>query len=133
MSRRLSIVALFAAWLCASGAMLDLLQVAAWARMFTRYAQSMPVEEAACETVDPQKPCALCLAVRRAREKTKQDAAASVATDTGKLVLVLHEEEPIVFAPEFAPWPEAIVSIPDSWRDAVPVPPPRSGMPEFVV
>lgn len=125
MPRRLSIIALFAAWLCASGAMLDVVQVFAWAKMFTRYTQAMPVGEAAAETFDPSKPCRICLAVRRARDESKSEQPARIATDVHKVVLVFHEVEAVVFAHNLEGWPETQIAELNTWRAPVPVPPPR--------
>ncbi len=130
MSRRLSLIALFAAWLCASGAMLDVVQVFAWARMFTRYAETMPVGEAALETMDASKPCPICMAVRRARQESKPKQPASIAGSTTKLDLVCHEAEAPVFAREPEAWPDVGTPTPGARREPVPVPPPRPAVVE---
>ena len=56
------------AWLCANGALLDLVQVFAWSRMFAGYTQTMTVGAALRETFDPAKPCELCLGVADAKD-----------------------------------------------------------------
>lgn len=126
MPRRLSFIALFAAWLCASGAMLDVVQVFAWTRMFTRYAEAMPIEAAAVETLDLTKPCPLCLAIRRARDESQRQQPVDVAANAGKIVLVVHEIEPVLFAPPREPWADALTDTPSSWIAPTPVPPPRA-------
>ncbi len=68
MSRRLASISLLTAWLCASGAMLDVAQVVAWTRMFAGYARTESIAAAARETFDPGKPCAMCRAVSKARD-----------------------------------------------------------------
>ena len=127
MPRRLSLIALFAAWFCASGAMLDIVQVFAWAKMFAGYAQTESVGQAAVEAMDPGKPCQLCLAVRRAREESNRDASASLPAAAEKLVLAFQEEVPAVFSRETIAWTDAVIRTPSSWARPVPVPPPRDG------
>lgn len=46
LNRRLPIIALLLAWVCANGALLDAAQVLAWAKMFRGYAAVMPAGEA---------------------------------------------------------------------------------------
>lgn len=125
MSKRLSIIALFAAWLCASGAMLDVVQVFAWARMFTGYVHTMPLAEAASETLDADKPCPICQAVRRAREDSTNQQPVNAASSVEKLLLAFETTEPVMLAREMESWPESREHTPLSWRAPVPVPPPR--------
>lgn len=126
MPRRLSLFCLFAAWLCASGAVLDGVQVYAWGRMFMAYSHQMPVEQAAAETMDGTKPCPLCLALRHAREQSQhQQPVANVATDVARLILIAEEPAQLVFTREREPWPALAASLPTSRVDPVPLPPPR--------
>lgn len=121
MRRHFSVCCLFAAWLCANGALLDVAQVFAWARMFAGYAQTESVTAALRSTLDPAKPCPICLAVEKARDASReqQPPAATVALE--KIVLICQRAE-ILFAPA-APreWPETA----PAWREPVPLPPPR--------
>lgn len=125
MSRRFSIIALFAAWFCASGSMLNVIQVFAWARMFAGYTHQMSIEAAALETMDPGKPCPICRAIRRARDQSERKQPANLAVNVEKLVLVLHQVDPVVFDREIEAWPDAEFATPNSWSAPVPVPPPR--------
>jgi hypothetical protein len=123
--RHFSVCCLFAAWLCANGALLDVAQVFAWARMFTDYAQTESVAAALSNTFDPAKPCPICLAVEKARDASReqQPPAATVALE--KIVLICQRAE-ILFAPA-APreWPETAPVFAPAWREPVPLPPPR--------
>lgn len=124
--KRLSIIALFAAWFCASGAVLDVAQVFAWGRMFSEYSQSMSVEAAAIETMDGSKPCPICLAIRRAREESaRQHAPAGIATHSVKLDLVFHDVPSPYLARPNEGWIEVAASTPQVRHDRVPTPPPR--------
>ncbi len=126
--KQLGLISLVAAWFCASGAMLDLVQVVAWARMFSNYARSMPVTEAAVETMDPGKPCPICLAVRRARAGARdQQQPATSARAAEKQLLVSQESAgPVVARPDRAEWPEVKTGKRAIRTDRVPVPPPRA-------
>lgn len=126
MFRRFGTVSLFVAWFCANGAVLDLVQVFAWARMFSLYSRTMSLAEAASAAMDPNKPCELCVAVRHARESSAQDMPTETGADLVKLVLICHEVQPVTLAREVEAWPEMEVMRPESWCASVPLPPPRS-------
>lgn len=105
--------------------MLDLTQVFAWARMFGGYARSESVLEAARDTFDPAKPCALCRAVSRARDESNRQAPGPRPQGAEKILLVC--ENPTVFS-LFRPrtgWLEAEALRPAATVAEVPVPPPR--------
>lgn len=125
--KRLSIVALFAAWFCASGSMLDVVQVFAWGRMFSQYTQTMSVAAAAIETMDVSKPCAICMALRRARQESSQrELPAGIASSSVKIDLVFHEVPTPILARDLEAWLETGVATPRTRTEPVPTPPPRS-------
>jgi hypothetical protein len=126
MFKRVSSICLFFAWLCASGALLDTIQVYAWARMFIGYTQSMSIAEAAVKTMDPEKPCPICLAVRRAREAEPHQQSAFIPTSAVKMLLAHVQNEPFILSPNRPEWPESHPVLMASWRPPVPVPPPRT-------
>ncbi len=122
--RSVARVCLLCAWLCASGALLDVAQVAAWGRMFAGYARSESLAAAARETFDPGKPCAICRAVSKARAASNP-AAPRVAT-ADKLVLIFDAPATLVVRAASPDWP-----VPGDLSAAtrpgdVPVPPPRA-------
>jgi len=122
--RILALFSLTLAWLCANGAVWDVAQVFAWSRMFTGYAEALPVGTALRETFDPAKPCHLCEAIARAKQtSTKQPAAAPAATV--KLILALELPADPVVERSVSAWPRSAPSSSVSWTAAVPVPPPR--------
>jgi hypothetical protein len=126
MLRRLPAISLLCAWLCASGAVLDVAQVFAWTRMFTGYARSESVIAAARDTFDPARPCALCCALRRARQADQPRAPAVPAAASDRMILIL--ERPGVFvadAPERG-WTDAPAARAAARACEVPVPPPRA-------
>ena len=126
MSKRVGIVSLFFAWLCASGALLDATQVFAWGRMFVGYARTMSFEAAVIQTMDPAKPCVICTAVRRARDVERHDAPSAAPTTVERLLLAHVQNEPFLLPSIRTEWPEADSLPVPSWRMAVPLPPPRA-------
>lgn len=129
MSRRFAHISLLCAGLCASGAVLDIAQAFAWGRMFTSHLCCESIAEAARETFDPAKPCAICKAVGKAREASNNRAPALPAAGDEKMVLIF--DGPVEFLASVAKdaWPDVRVLIASSSIGEVPVPPPRSKEP----
>ena len=126
MLRRLPALSLLCAWLFASGSLLDLAQVFAWTRMFAGYARAESIAAAARETFDPAKPCALCCAVGRAREASRERGPAVPAAGPEKMILICERPAPFVVAPELQSWPEMKPAGALVRSGEVPVPPPRA-------
>lgn len=122
---RLPSLALLFAWLCANGALLDVVQVFAWARMFSGYAETMSVATALRKTFDPTERCELCAGVAAARESTPGGIPPTVEHTAGKLLLALHRPAKIVLTPPATDWPPTLAGAAPTRRDEVPVPPPR--------
>jgi hypothetical protein len=125
MSRRLPSISLLCAWLCASGAMLDTAQVIAWARMFAGYAGRESFSASIRDTFDPQKPCAICRALSRARETCGERPPAVPSAGPERLVLILERAAPIVVPPVRIEWTDAPAARARALEAEVPVPPPR--------
>lgn len=125
MSRRISVISLFCAWLCASGALLDVAQLVAWTRMFAGHAGTESIVAAAKDTFDPGKPCALCMAVSRARQASGQHAPAVPSAGSEKMVLIVDCPAPFVAATGAREWSEMPAVKAAAPCGDVPVPPPR--------
>jgi hypothetical protein len=125
MSRRLSAISLLCAWLCASGAMLDVAQVFAWTRMFAGYARTESIAAAVKETFDPGKPCAICRVVSHARDAADQRAPAAPSAGSEKIVLIFEGHEGFVAVSAERAWPAAPSARALARGGDVPVPPPR--------
>lgn len=126
MRKKVSIVVILVAWLCANGAMWDVAQVFAWGRMFAGYARTLSVGAALRETFDLDKPCEMCRAIQTARTTEKEQAPASVASaEKGKVFLTKVAVESFVFTPPPIEWPRAEAAPLVSRTEPVPVPPPR--------
>lgn len=126
MPRRLPAISLLFAWLCASGAMLDVAQVFAWTRMFADHARTESIAAAAEETFDPNKPCEICLAVSKARETASQHGAPANSDASDKIVLILERSACPVPASEKRSWSELPRSRGLIRPSDVPVPPPKA-------
>jgi hypothetical protein len=112
--------------------MLDLAQAFAWGRMFTRYMCRESVAEAAKETFDPKKPCALCLAVGKAREASNSHAPALPSAGAEKMILIFDGPMEFMALVTREAWPSVSGSYAPSSPRHVPVPPPRGTEPEIV-
>jgi len=126
--RKISISCLVLAWLCANGALWDAVQVVAWGRMFSEFSGRMNSVRALEKTFDGTEPCALCMAVHKAKDAANdqlpRDAVPGGTTE--KLLLVAGDTPVIVVtAPDLA-WPGGVNAAGPARAEAVPVPPPRA-------
>ncbi len=125
--RKLSLTCLLIAWLCANGAVWNVVQVVAWAKMFRDYSQMMPAEQALKITFDGSAPCDLCHISEKARDAARdqlpRDAALGGAMEK---ILLLSESVPaVVLAAPDSLWPGIADDAGLTRTEAVPVPPPR--------
>jgi hypothetical protein len=126
MARRIASLSLLCAWLCASGAMLDVAQGVAWARMFAGYAGTESVAAAARDTFDPARPCRLCLAVSAARETAARHAPALPGAGAEKIVMICHDAAYFLGTTSERGWREAEPAFRSCPAQDVPLPPPRA-------
>ena len=127
--RSISLFTLLFAWLCANGSVWDVVQVVAWGKMFAGYAQTLSFGQSVRETMDPDKPCRLCLAVSKARAAAAQNRAAASSERENRLAkLLLNREEraPFYLRTTTSEWAEYAPVIGPEHIEAVPVPPPRA-------
>ena len=124
--KKFAIFSLLFAWLCANGALLDGVQVFAWAKMFAGYARVLPVGEALRVTFDPMKPCDLCLGIASAKETAKQQLPQSSERSSEKVQLACHANSVFVVQQTPDEWPAALASAAPRRVEKVPVPPPRA-------
>ncbi len=125
--RRVSIFALCLAWLCANGALWNVVQVVAWAKMFHDYSEVMPVARALQITFDGSKPCELCHIAQQAQDSAREQLPRDAAlVDSMEKLLLVSECAPVVVmpAPDFV-WPCVADDAGLTRTEAVPVPPPR--------
>jgi hypothetical protein len=124
-SRALATLSLVFAWLCANGAVWDVMQVAAWGKMFAGYSERMSVTQALQETFDPAKPCEMCLGIAKAKEATAKQTSAPEQGAAAKFVLAIHSADAPVFANDPGDWMSGPASSGRERTDPVPLPPPR--------
>ncbi|HEY0966118.1 MAG TPA: hypothetical protein VGD88_01910 [Opitutaceae bacterium] len=93
MFRPLRGLVLLLAWLCATGMHWDLVQIAAWSRMWYRAAQTETVASALDSTFAPGATCRLCAAVDEGRT-TGDLASDSLLRLVGRPVLLAWADEP---------------------------------------
>ena len=127
MRRRISLFALCLAWLCANGALWNVVQVVAWAKMFHDYSQIMPAAEALQRTFDGSKPCELCHICQSAEDTTRKQLPRDDALGSGTEKLLLASEcVPAVVVPASnSIWPGVADDAGLLRTETVPVPPPR--------
>ena len=125
LKRRLPIITLLLAWVCANGALLDAAQVLAWAKMFRGYAAVMPAGEALAKTFDPANSCRLCVRVAAARRAAREQLPAAIELSAEKLTLAVHRAAVFTPRPPAPDWPEPGALHGPSRVEAVPVRPPR--------
>lgn len=126
MRRRLSIIALCLAWLCANGAIWNAVQVVAWAKMLHDYSQMMPVAQALQITFDGSAPCELCHFTEKAQDAAREQLPREAALGGAEKILLATESTTVFVpaAPDFA-WPGVATDAGPLRPDPVPVPPPR--------
>ena len=128
MRRHVSTVALCLAWLCANGAVWNVVQVFAWAKMFHDYSQVMPVARALEVTFNGTAPCALCHLSQKGRDAAREQLPREAAPGGGmeKIVLLSENAPVVVFAAPASAWPGVGNDAGPARTEAVPVPPPRA-------
>lgn len=125
MRRLLATAALAFAWLCANGAVWDVVQVVAWGRMFSVNTGSMDLSTALRETFNPKRACALCVGVYQAKEQARTQLPAPADGEPVKIVLMLEMVDAPVFASDPGVWLPTSVLGDLERREPVPLRPPR--------
>ena len=128
MRRTISTICLLLAWLCANGAVWNVVQVVAWAKMFHDYSQVMPASEALQLTFDGSAPCDLCHLSQDAQDTARQQLPTEAALGGGaEKILFVADSVPtfVLVAPDSA-WPGLVHEAGLVRPGSVPVPPPRA-------
>lgn len=68
------------------------MQVAAWGKMFASYARAMPWADALSTTLDPEKPCELCVGIAKAKTQNSDPLPAPESGGGVKLVFALSSD-----------------------------------------
>lgn len=128
MRRRVSTICLLLAWLCANGAVWNVVQMVAWAKMFHGYAQVMPAAQALELTFDGSAPCDLCHISQDAQDTARQQLPQDAALGGGaeKILLIADSAPAVVLVPPATAWPDLAHEAGLTRTGTVPVPPPRA-------
>ncbi len=88
--RTLSTTCLLLAWLCANGAVWNVVQAVAWAKMFSEYSQVMPVAAALELTFDGSAPCEMCTLAQSNQDAARRQlpTEAALGGGTEKILLI---------------------------------------------
>ena len=122
MRRRLSLLSLCLAWLCANGALWDAVQTFTWVKMVHDYSRFMTLAQAVEITFDGSAPCELCAVVE---EATQGQPAQQIERSHERVLLACQTPEKVLLTvPEFE-WPGVADDIGLTRTEPVPVPPPR--------
>jgi hypothetical protein len=127
MRRRFAIISLSIAWLLATGSQWDLVQAIAWGRMFVGYARTMSLAKSVKETFDPEKPCALCYAVHKAKQQQENQTIPTEVRLREKMLLIFQPVAVLLTATPVANrWLIHDQEPLSAGRPSPPVPPPRA-------
>ena len=72
MRRKISLLCLLVAWLCANGVVWNVVQVIGWPKMLHDYSQVMPVTEAIKLTFSGEAPCDFCRVAETGKDQADQ-------------------------------------------------------------
>jgi hypothetical protein len=113
------------AWLCANGVIWEAMQVAAWGKMFAGYSESMSFSQALRETLDPAKPCDMCVGIAKAKSEAEKKLPSPEQQTAAKFVLIAHAVAQPIFRNERGDWINAPGRRAPSREDSVRLRPPR--------
>lgn len=122
--KRSQIFVVLLAWVMATGAQWDLVQVFGWGRMIANHSRNMTLIDAVKKTFDGEM-CNVCLAVKAAKQQESRTTVPSGKFE-GKIILVYQPTtEVILTAPDSSGWPHGDREPLSALRSAPPTPPPR--------
>jgi hypothetical protein len=125
MRHRVQLCCVLLAWFAATGSQWDFVQVFAWTRMLTTYAQSMPISTAAELTFDADKPCALCNAVKSAKQQQANTTVPGGNADQKVLLIFQPATALFYLASTTTRWSLNEPVLLSADKSAPPTPPPR--------
>lgn len=124
-TQRFHLIVVLSLGCLAAGCHWDALQTVGWARMFLRYAATMPVTEAAKRTLNGEM-CGVCEVVSHGKQ-AKPAVVPLGELGAGKSPLILEAVPRYVFAtPGAGRWSWENWHPPGADRDVPPTPPPRA-------
>ena len=109
--RKFSVACLLLAWLCANGAVWNVVQVVGWAKMFRDYSQVMPAAEAMQLTFSGEAPCDMCTIAQTGQDAARDNPTpAALGGATEKILLIADcAPAPVLVTPKIF-WPGFAIS-----------------------
>jgi hypothetical protein len=124
--RKISVLFLLLAWLCANGVVWNAVQVVGWVKMVRDYSEVMPFTQALSVTFSGEAPCDFCRVAESGREQTQQLPQQATLGAAVEKIFFLADAAPVVVLPApVASWPVPAAETGSRRGEAVPVPPPR--------
>ena len=126
MRRKISVLFLLIAWLCANSVVWNAVQVVGWVKMVRDYTEVMPFTQALSVTFSGEAPCTFCRVAESGREQTEQlPQQATLGAAMEKIYFVADAAPVVVLPVPVAAWPGLTADAGLRRVEAVPVPPPR--------
>lgn len=126
MRRKISLLCLLVAWVCANGVVWNAVQVVGWTKMLHDYSRVMPVGEAIKLTFSGEAPCDFCRVAESGRGQAEQQLPHDVLGSAAERILFVADAAPVVVLPApLASWPVLAAETGSLRTETVPVPPPR--------
>lgn len=126
MRRKISLLCLLLAWLCANGVVWNAVQVVGWTKMLRDYSRVMPVGEAIKLTFSGEAPCDFCRVAESGRDQAGQQLPHDVPGSAAERIFFVADCTPLeVVATADSTWPGLAHEAGLTRTAAVPVPPPR--------
>ena len=87
-------------WTVCTGVHWDVVQVFAWAKMFSSNIEELSYREAVARTFDPAEMCGICQVVAQAKEDEQTNSGMAVQLNEKAPLIVLNAKPIVVSAPE---------------------------------
>ncbi|WP_148218176.1 hypothetical protein [Opitutus terrae] len=119
---------LLCSWFIATGAHWDVVQVAAWGRMWIENARTQSSTAALARTFSPEGMCEVCHVVQAAKHAERENSAVPPTLTEKAPLLLLDASVVVITAPTVLCWLDAAPTRAESRTVRPPVPPPRRGI-----
>lgn len=124
---RWRVILLLCGWFIATGAHWDLVQVAAWGKMWIENARTQSSTAALARTFSPEGMCEMCHVVQAVKHAERENPAVPPTLTEKAPLLPLDAAAVVITAPGVLSWLETAPALSELRRMRPPVPPPRHG------
>lgn len=125
MLQRFKVVAILTASFLATGSQWNVLQIFAWASMFSENVRQLPLGEAVSRTFSPEARCSLCAAVSEGKKQQERETALNPKFEDRSLFICEPAPQYLFEADDVAGWLDNRTQLTGVSRERPPVPPPR--------